>query len=146
MCPTFAAGRQSEIPRSKKPKQYEESHEAYVAIWRRGKLLLRQCGDQERWAGLWDFPRFQLRSSVGVSEQLQEGVRRLCGVEITPGQHATTIRHGVTRFRITLDCYHADWRRGDKKAPELRWTSVEQLDGFPLTMTARKFSRMLRKC
>jgi A/G-specific adenine glycosylase len=143
LCPTFATGRQTEIPALKKPKNYESTREACVAVWRRGKVLLRKCGDDERWSGLWDFPRFVLQSSPGIPQQLREGVKRLCRIDVIPGQQLTTIKHGVTRFRITLECYRAEWRQGASKQLAVQWIEPRQLERIPLTMTARKFSRLL---
>ena len=143
LCPTFAAGRQSEIPPVKRPKNYEATQEACVAIWRRGKLLIRKCGEAERWTGLWDFPRFGVRSDSPIHQQLQHGVQQLCRVRIASAEHLTTIKHGVTRFRITLKCYGADWKSGASRNPAVQWVELRQLDRFPLTMTARKLSRFL---
>ena len=58
LCPTQAHGWQQEIPRAKRRPDYEQVHETAVVVRRRGKVLLRRCGPDERWAGLWDFPRF----------------------------------------------------------------------------------------
>ena len=62
---------------------------------------------------------------------------------ILPCGHLTTIKHGVTRFRITLDCYRAEWQRGATAGKNLRWVKPSELDRYPLSMTARKLSHLL---
>lgn len=142
-CPTFATGRQNEVPVAKKPKNYESSHEACVAVWRRGRILLRQCGAGERWSGLWDFPRFKLPPHDDLDRQLMIGVQQQCGMAIVPCGHLATIKHGVTRFRITLECYGAQWQTGAITGKKLRWVKPGELEQYPLSMTARKLGRLL---
>ena len=143
LCPTRALGLQTKIPASRRKADYEDAHEACVVVWRDGKVLLRRCRDGERWAGLWDFPRFSLDGSPGVESQLVAGVQRLTGLGIDPDKRMTTIKHGVTRFRITLDCYHAHWREGKITQQEMRWVRPVGLVKFPLSTTARKISNLL---
>jgi A/G-specific adenine glycosylase len=143
LCPTRALGLQSQIPAAQPKAKYEDAHEACVVVWRDGKVLLRRCSDGERWAGLWDFPRFPVKRSPRLTHQLVTGVQRLTGIEIDPDQRLTTIKHGVTRFRITLDCYHARWRGGKIVRNEMRWVQPGGLVKIPLSKTARKISHLL---
>ena len=62
LCAANAAGLQREIPRAKPRQMYTELREAAVVVRKNGSVLMRQCGDDERWAGLWDFPRFELEA------------------------------------------------------------------------------------
>jgi A/G-specific adenine glycosylase len=143
LCPTRALGKQHEIPRPKRGVRFEARHEACVAVWRRGRVLVRQCGPRERWSGLWDFPRFDVTQHEERHGQLIAGVRRQCGVAITPGELLTTIKHGVTRFRITLDCHEARWRSGPVNGDGMQWVKPAELEELPLSRTARKISRLL---
>ncbi len=108
-CPTLAQGLQQQIPRPKPKTRYVDVQEAAVVVRCRGKFLLRCCQTGERWAGLWDFPRFPLVSAKreSLSQELVTNVADLTGLAIQPGRHLATLRHGVTRFRITLQCHEA---------------------------------------
>ncbi len=66
LCPTRRHGLQEQIPAPRRQPKMEDSHEAAVVVESRGKILLRKCGDGERWAGLWDFPRFSLAKTGGT--------------------------------------------------------------------------------
>jgi hypothetical protein len=51
----------------------------------------------------------------------------------------------VTRFRITLGCYIAEWIDGeavDGKC-DFRWVAPGQLAKLPLSVTGRKLARLL---
>jgi len=148
LCQARAKGLQNEIPMAKPKRAMEDRHEAAVLVRRRGRVLLVRRADGERWAGLWDFPRFEVRTAEpdALREEIAESVVRLTGVAIRVGRHRTTIRHGVTRFRIRLDCYDADYVSGPRaggSAPEMRWLRPAELAAYPLSTTGRQLSRLL---
>ncbi len=170
LCPTRAAGLQDQIPAPRRQPTMEDVHETAVVIRRRdGAVLLRKCGHAERWAGLWDFPRFALptkngspsklngASSAGLrfkhsspsSRQIIAEVRRLTSVKIANLQPLTELRHGVTRFRITLSCFTADGKPQSSRSSqtckhgETRWVLPIELETYPLSTTGRKLARLL---
>lgn len=64
LCPTFANGWQKMIPAKSKKVVYQQVREAVVLVSKTSgkdrRWLIRICGPQQRWAGLWDFPRFSM--------------------------------------------------------------------------------------
>jgi A/G-specific adenine glycosylase len=147
LCHVQLRGLQNEIPRAKPRVQFEEVAEAAVLVRRRGRVLLIQWPEGRRWAGLWDFPRFAVAGGdpADIRRELIENVRRLTGVTISPGEHRKTIRHGVTRFRITLACYDAAYASHDTTEAELvpRWFRPTELDHLPLSSTGRKLAGLV---
>jgi A/G-specific adenine glycosylase len=149
LCPTRQRGWQSRIPVATKRVIYEDLREFAVVVRRAGKILIRQCQATERWAGLWDFPRFpvQVDSSVPWETQLAEGTRRLTGIRVKPGTHLARIKHGVTRYRITLDCFEAHYQGTDPPSSRqgvgpLVWVKPLQLKDYPLSVSGRKLARL----
>ena len=147
-----------------------------MVVRRGGRVLLVRHPDGGRWAGLWDFPRFGLEaaaksrglsqfSSRGLSQfssdengtvplaadvarALAAGVRALTGIRVRPRRHLKTFRHGVTRFRITLECYEAACitsARSKPTAAALRWIRPGELETYPLSSTARKLARLVQE-
>lgn len=152
VCPAAALCRarienaQNEIPRSKAKPVFIACREAVVLVRRRGEVLLCRQQEGERWAGLWDFPRFPAEGpdSPTMRENLSEAVRARTGVAISIDSHAGTLRHGVTRYRITLDSYHARPSGGRIRDPEnTRWVALAELDRYPLSATGRKLAGRL---
>lgn len=149
LCPTFAAGLQAEIPAAKPKPKIEQVREAAVVVRRGQTVLLMKRGEGERWAGMWDFPRFGVAAQTeeALDEELIAGVLRLTGLQVMPESKLATIRHGVTRFRITLECHEARFvERGRVRgngAAELKWVKTAQLVEYPLSVPARKLSLML---
>jgi A/G-specific adenine glycosylase len=148
VCRAHAAGQQHAIPRAKAKQQFTDLHEAAVVIQKSGCVLLRQCGQRERWAGLWDFPRFAIESEgpLFAQKEIITKVREQTGVSCAPGPLLKTIKHGVTRYRITLDCYRADFVSGRPQTirkAEIRWVSPAALADLPLSTTGRKIVRLI---
>ena len=150
LCQARLTGQEESLPRPKPRMKFEDVDEAAVVVTRRGRVLLRQCAADERWAGLWDFPRFSISATKGVAlrRELVRQVKDLTGVRIEPGEPITTMRHGVTRFRITLHCYAARFleeTKGDngQSATPRRWVPLAELADYPLNTTGRKLSRLI---
>ena len=144
LCPTRKAGLQAKIPAPKQKTKYEEVTEAAAVIRNRSsQVLVRRCLPGERWAGLWDFPRLPFKEEVAFAAGLQQ----LTGVAIQLGERFTTLKHGVTRYRITLHGYHANVAASRTKldAKLFRWLSQAELATLPLSVTGRKLANMLGK-
>ncbi|QEG33878.1 A/G-specific adenine glycosylase [Bythopirellula goksoeyrii] len=143
-CAAFQEGLQNEIPRASVKMKFTDVREAVVVVRKNGKVIMRQCGPDERWAGLWDFPRFGIESEgpLFVEEELVAKVRDQTGITAKPGSLLTTIKHGVTRYRITLDCYTAQYKSGRLKGA-MRWIRPAELAELPLSTTGRKLANRI---
>jgi A/G-specific adenine glycosylase len=147
LCPTREQGLQQSIPAAAPKTRYEEVRETAFVVWHRKKVLIRQCQPDERWAGLWDFPRCAHPGHAGEpsGESLARQLETLTGVRGILAERLTTFRYGVTRFRITLSCFHVHHTGGRASAATMRWIAPEQLADIPLSVTGRKISRLLAK-
>jgi A/G-specific adenine glycosylase len=146
VCTAFEFGLQHEIPCEKPRQEYTSIREAAVIIRRNGQVLMRQCGEGERWAGLWDFPRFALEAEgpLFAQREIAAKVREQTGITCASGSLVHTIKHGVTRYRIKLDCYVAEFTSGKVREPA-RWVKAAKLAELPLSTTGRKIAGIIRK-
>ncbi len=165
-CHAFSLDIQNEIPVPAKKLVITPVTDATVAIYKKGKYLLRRYQPGERWAGLWDFPRYSLdggwENAKPVSQKQnskigkiysQKQCQQILETEILNGPQLqirivtkeTEFKHSVTRYRIHLHCFSANWEKGDISSDEQNWTwvSVKELDEYPLTTTGRKFANVL---
>ena len=76
--------------------------------------------------------------------QIIDGVQKLVGVSIARPHHFTTLRHTVTRFRITLHGFVAQCKRApaNGRSDRYRWVKPEQFADYPLSVTGRKLARL----
>jgi len=148
LCLARKKGVEHVIPAAKKKTSQTDVREAAVVVRRRGTVLLRRCGADERWAGLWDFLRFPIKAQHGqtLRRELTEKIQEQTGLIVKLGERLTTIKHSVTRYRITLVCYHAEYvrcsRRRDRNR-SLKWIRPTALEDVPLSVTGRKIGRLL---
>ena len=153
-CPTFVQGLQSQIPAAGKKMKFENLHEAVVVV-RKGqgtgtRFLVRQCGPDERWSGLWDFPRYEIKSGTAngkVQTELANQLKTQTGLNATVTPTDKRIKHAVTKYRITLDCFVADSPTGrlKKNQTATQWLTAAELADLPMSSTGRKIVKSLNE-
>ena len=131
---------------------FTELREAAIVVRKNGSVLMRRCGARERWAGLWDFPRFELEASgpLFAEHEIAAKVAAQTGINCDPGSLLKTLKHGVTRYRITLDCYEATFVSGravgQNGEVNIRWVRKTELAELPLSTTGRKIANSVERC
>ena len=63
LCRAHELGIEAQVPALKPKPPAIARREAAVVVRRGGRVLLVRCPEGQRWAGLWDFPRFAVQSS-----------------------------------------------------------------------------------
>lgn len=149
-CAAYAAGRQAEIPAPKRKLEFTAKRESALVVWKGKKVLVRQCGPNERWAGLWDFPRTDTPLTPPAEADtlaLAEWLTQQTGLTAEVVAQLTTIKHGVTRYRITLECFtlrHQSGRLATAGKEPWKWLAVDQLGELPLSTTGRKIAKLIQ--
>lgn len=153
-CEAFARGTQDSIPQKAKRPELTDVIDATVVVRSSDRVLIRRRGPDERWAGLWDYPRLTLEDAVGARDDVLHRVSRdaltgwlkeQTGLAVRDWEHVADIRHGVTRYRIRLLCFLAR-AASTKSFPErddLRWITAAELEATPLSMTGRKLTKLI---
>jgi A/G-specific adenine glycosylase len=148
-CESAKRGLQAEIPSSQPKEQKEYRTEVALFVRKRGKTLLIRSPQGARWAGLWDFPRAEMESELplmlATDTVFQQRLSQLTGRKLVPGRLICSLKHSVTKYRITLFfCEGMDTgRAGVKSLCEIRWATVAELQELPLNSTARKLVQLL---
>lgn len=127
------------------------------------EFLVRPLPEGGRWAGLWDFPR----PTDAEMESVDHAVHWLSEQLETPlmaGVRLTTIRHAVTKYRISLHVHHAHSHAVDepkrRRLPDSQsqrglesleppapwaWKSLRELEQIPLSVSGRKIVHHLQQ-
>ncbi|NNE00074.1 MAG: A/G-specific adenine glycosylase [Pirellulaceae bacterium] len=143
---------QDEIPGKVSKTKYEDRTEfALVIAKATGKrdnddphYLMRPLPEGSRWAGLWDFPRptetaYESVTSAGdwLSDEL--------GVSVQTGIRLKTIRHAVTKYRISLQVHVASVTKSRKKLPApWQYVTLREMAQLPMSVTARQITEFLQ--
>ncbi|MFO0261653.1 MAG: NUDIX domain-containing protein, partial [Planctomycetota bacterium] len=130
--------------------EYVPRQDGLVLIRRGRKLLLRKCAEGEHWTGLWDFPRVTLAEaapqpvSPQVSRLAEQAFQRELGLSVAVEPAGKRLKHAVTKYRITLDCF---WGKLQGRVPKGRgewaWVAAEELPRLALNATGRKVADWL---
>lgn len=144
-CAARRFGRTDAVPPPKPAKALTPVREAAVALERNGKTLLaRRPDDAERWAGFWEFPHAELKADEPAAEAAPRIAAELAGLRIAGAQEFLTLRHTVTRFRITLHGWRAEARAGAFRSRfyvEHAWVEPEALADYPLSRPQRRLAQ-----
>jgi A/G-specific adenine glycosylase len=96
-----------------------------VVHGRRGVLLHQRAADSRRMAGFWDLPSPEHLPQARIGAQLG------------------AFRHTITHHHYTFTVYEASIR--GRTNGDLRWFRAEELEGIPLSTTARKGLKLARE-
>src|SRR5262249_4862792 len=128
-CVALRQGRVEDLPTSSPGPQITKRHIAAFVIEHEGRLLVRQRPGDTVNGHLWEFPNRELNSEhcdirkAALKEiQVPAVLERFC-----------TIKHSITRFRITLDVYRATAPNGIHRPSPVgsRWFSRATLEQLP---------------
>ncbi len=116
-CRARALGKQDVLPKKAVKAASLEVEEACALVKRGGKVLMGKRGEKGLWAGFWEFPTVNLEGAdpggrrwEGESVGLEEGVRRMTGVEVRVGAMVKEVKYGVTKHRVRMRVYEAEDR------------------------------------
>ena len=148
LCVAYEREQVELIPAIGKRTEFTSLLEAAIVVQDGNRFLLRRCQAGERWAGLWDFPRAQRDPDIAAVADDREFLHRieeLTGNRLKMHRHLATIKHGVTRYRITLECHLALplGKQSNAANNERKWLRCDELDQLPLSTTGRKIAKML---
>jgi A/G-specific adenine glycosylase len=155
-CPTGERGHSDRIPAPKEKKVITNLTEAAILVSNTSaQWLVRRCGVNERWAGLWDFPRIDISDFHNASERNTEIQSRLWdefGVRCEIGSPIIELQHAVTRYRITLQCFIGNLtseclgeRRAEALTREVRWLRMEQLQDLAWNASGLRVLKWLQE-
>ena len=172
-CEAFELGKQNELPHRKPRTATTEIDEICVVIRRKEKYLLRRREERERWAGLWDFVRFEIddeeldllpfaairkrtrktqtserslfaSSSSMLPANIRHRVKDQIGATVGEVVAGTEFTYSVTRYRVRLFAFLCNGTAPkSSKTDNGQWFTIEQIAELPLSKTGRKIADWL---
>ena len=133
VCQGFPTGNPTQFPQMPKRPKSQAQRSVAAVLERDGLFLLGQRSAEERWGGLWEFPRITCREAETDSEALRRLLQDelLLRAQIRAEMH--TLRHTVMHYRITLAAYHCEWQSGEPQSSrytEFVWCARDSLMDF----------------
>jgi A/G-specific adenine glycosylase len=134
-------GRQSELPNlGERTAATQRRFFAYV-IQRKNKVLVRQRPTGVVNAGLWEFPNLEVE--LPTKDPLN-AAQKAWSQAFTAAEPLCTIKHSITRYRITLEAFRAEVKsRADLPAELGEWYPLDKLHDLPFTSAHGKIRKKL---
>ncbi|HEV2327677.1 MAG TPA: A/G-specific adenine glycosylase [Verrucomicrobiae bacterium] len=148
LCVAFKEDRTAELPNlGKREKATARRFVAFV-VERDGQFLVRRRPAGVVNAHLWEFPNVEILSDTREEKDERHAnghaslarAAREMGLDFHNAGPICTIKHSITRYRMTLDAFLIEL----KKTPRISdgvWLSHAKLDSLPLTSAHRKVLR-----
>jgi A/G-specific adenine glycosylase len=146
-CVAYRAGLQEKITGKGLPPAPEEVREIALVVRQAARVLLVRRPSTGRWANMWEFPHAALATHE-THELVAHRLLSELGLTADLGDRLQTIRHGVTRFRITMECLAATYRSGEFHSTyyeESRWLEPEALTDYPVSSPQRRLAQRVRE-
>jgi A/G-specific adenine glycosylase len=140
-CVANRDGLQAVIPPKKAMPAVTAVREAAVVVRDGGRVLFCRRPADARWANMWEFPHAEVRLGEPVEDAARRIAAELTGLAVDVGAEVLTVRHGVTRFAITLTAFEAARTGGEFRSafyPEGRWLEPAELASYPTGTAQRK--------
>jgi A/G-specific adenine glycosylase len=145
-CEAHRLGLEKEIPARPAAPATVAVEEVAVVVWRGPRVLLVQRPPEGRWGGLWEFPHGHVDDAETHEAAAARVLREDAGLAVRPGAELLTVRHGITRYRITLVCLEARYRSGRFRSRSYqrgRWVVPARLPDYPVSAPQRRLARAL---
>jgi len=146
-CVAKQLGLQNDIPPKKKLPVITAVNEVGVVIRREDAILLcKRPANAGRWQNMWEVPHAPRAEGEDISDAATRVAKEFTGFEVTPGAELQTIKHGVTRYAITLVCLEASLTDGEFTPGayvESRWVTPTELAEYPVSSPQRKLMTAL---
>lgn len=149
LCEAKRLGLQAAIPPKAARPAVTPVNEVGVAVRDGGAVLLCQRPpDAGRWQNMWEVPHAPRADGEDPAAAAVRVVKELTGFDADPGAELLTIKHGVTRYAITLVCVEAALAGGafvPGAYAAARWVRPSDLGEYPVSSPQRKLMTALAR-
>ncbi|MFZ5890365.1 MAG: A/G-specific adenine glycosylase [Myxococcota bacterium] len=148
-CEGRALGIAEQLPELPQRAAATEVSMAAALVVSRGRVLVVKLrADAPRWASMWQFPNVEQRGNESASRAAERAVRELVGLDVNAERALTSVKHSVTRYRITLraiQCKSVDAKFNQPGRVERAvWKRPNELDSLAMPAAHRRIARQLQ--
>ena len=141
LCVAFKEGRTEELPNLGKREAATARHFTAFAIEHEGKFFVQQRPAGVVNAHLWEFPNFETTDAPMEPNELFKAKFNVSPPELTPMR---TVKHSITRYRITLQAYHIRLKKPALKSAG-KWFPPKELDLLAFSSAHKKLASAAAK-
>ncbi len=139
LCVAFQKNRVDELPNLGKRETATARHFTAFIVESDGKFLVQQRPSGVVNAHLWEFPNVE---TTGTKLDAEAAFQKLFSMKPKTLQPLRTVKHSITRYRITLEAFIVALKRTDGPATG-SWKTPAQMETLAFTSAHRKVLRAL---
>jgi A/G-specific adenine glycosylase len=142
LCVAFKENCVEELPNlGKRQAATVRTFFAFV-IERNGKFLVQQRPVGIVNAHLWEFPNFETNGEKKDAKEIFDSAFDFKAANFQP---LHTIKHSITRYRMTLEAFHVRLKNSPKK-PAGVWLSLKEFDSLAFSSAHKKLASFAADC
>jgi A/G-specific adenine glycosylase len=117
-------------------------------IWNDQKQILidrRRAGGLM--GGLWEFPGGKIEAGETIEDCIKREIKEELAIDIEVGDRLITIEHNYSHFSVRLIVHHCRHLAGvpqTVECDEIRWVTLDEIDGFSFPEANSKIIAALR--
>jgi len=159
LCVAFKENRVEELPNLGKRDAAMARHFIAFVIERDGKFLVQQRPAGIVNAHLWEFPNFETNGKKKDAKEIFDSAFNFKAAKFQP---LCTIKHSITRYRITLEAFHVCFggtsstnphskknkpgTRGTRPSENEIWKTPAQMGQLAFTAAHKKLASFAKNC
>jgi A/G-specific adenine glycosylase len=141
LCVAFKENRTEELPNLGKRETATARRFVAFVIERNGKFLIRQRPAGVVNAHLWEFPNVEVNGAKPAIPGIFKSEFGVAAKEMSP---LATVKHSITRYRMTLEAFHVRLKNTPKK-PAGVWLSPKEFDSLAFSSAHKKLASTAAK-
>ena len=137
---------QESLPEKGRSFATEKSQWAVAVILHDREVLIVRRTEGKLLKDFWEFPGGEFNRRGDIRSGLAKKIWQDLDLRVRLGDLLTTIKHSITRRRITLLAYHAELKppiSGVVKTKAVRWVSLTELDKYPFASASSQVIQAL---
>ncbi|HEY5042395.1 MAG TPA: A/G-specific adenine glycosylase [Verrucomicrobiae bacterium] len=142
LCVAFKENRVEELPNLRKREAATARHFVAFVIEHDGKFLVQQRPIGIVNAHLWEFPNFETN---GEKKNAKEIFDSAFDFKVAKFEPFRTVKHSITRYRMTLEAFHVRLKNSPKKLAGL-WLSPKEFDSLAFSSAHKKLASFAADC
>jgi A/G-specific adenine glycosylase len=136
LCIAFKEKRTEELPNLGKREAVTARHFLAFVIEHDGKFLVRQRPAGIVNAYLWEFPNFEINGEKKDAKEIFDSAFDFKSAKFQP---LCTVKHSITRYRMTLEAFHVRLKNSRKK-PAGVWLSPKEFESLAFSSAHKKLA------
>ena len=141
LCVAFNEGRVDELPNLGKREAATARHFIAFAVEWNGKFLVQQRPSGVVNAHLWEFPNVEI---TGTKTNAEMAFQKLFSVKPKTLQPLRTVKHSITRYRITLEAFSVSLEKRPVKTNG-HWLAPEEFESIAFSSAHKKLASAAAK-